>query len=458
MRKWLLIFLGTSLLHAQEPQPDSDVLTFEEYINIVRTNHPLVRSAGLVVGMAEAGITEARGGFDPKLEAATEEKKFGNSTYYQHREGVFRIPTWYGIELQAGFENNDGFLLNPELRVPDDGLAAVGIKVPIGQGLFINQRMADLRSAKINLSLSRADQQLRAAEALHQAAAAYFNWKRQYEEAELYKNFYEVAKIRRDGIVTLIKLGDNPAIDSVEAGITEKARLLSYEEAQLKLIKARLELSNFLWADNVPIELTENAVPEQNVASRVAPVLKTEILDFAVDTHPKITMMQAKADILEVERQLKANSLLPKMDLGYSYLSERWQWNGDPQQNYKVTASFGFPIFLRKERGALRLTKLKLQDARIGIEFEKLQLTNKVDAVRNEISSLTRQRRIASEVVNDNTQMVQAEERLFNLGESSLFLINTRESTLISARLSEIVIENRFLMAHAELFRVLAGN
>lgn len=452
--RMLLTLLFSSCCLAQS----GEVLTFEAFIGIVRDNHPMVRSAGLVVGMAEARVTEARGAFDPKLEAAAEEKTFGNNVYYQHRSGLFRIPTWYGVEVQAGFENNDGYYLNPENTVPDNGLASVGIKVPIGQGLFINQRMADLRMAKLNLNLSRADQRLRAAEALHRAATAYFVWKRQYAEAEVYRNFYEVAKIRRQGIITLIEQGDKPAIDSIEAGITEKSRLLSYEEAQLKLIKARLDLSNFLWSGNVPVELTEAAVPEDDVASRVAPVLKTDALEFAVDSHPKITMLRTKADILEVERRLKANSLLPKLDLGYSYLSERWEVNGNPQENYKVTATFGFPIFLRKERGALKLAKLKLQDARLGIEMEKLELTNKVEAVRSEIRSLDRQKQLATSVVSDHTRMVQAEERMFSLGESSLFLINTRESNLIMSRLSEIAIENRFLQANADLFRVMAGN
>jgi outer membrane protein TolC len=318
--------------------------------------------------------------------------------------------------------------------------------------------MADLRKAKININLSKADQQLQAAEALHKAAAAYFNWKRQYAEAELYQNFYEVAKFRRQGIITLITLGDKPAIDSIEAGITEKSRLLSLEEAKLKLIKARLELSNFLWSGNTPIELTEAAIPEQEVVENVGTVLKTDRLEFSVEQHPKITMLESKAAILNVERRLKANYLLPKIDLGYSYLSERWEINGDPQQNYKVTASVGFPLFLREERGALRLAKIKLQDAQLGISLEKVALSNKVSAVRNEIESLNRQKKLATDVVKDNKTMVEAEERMFNLGESSLFLINTRESNLIVARLSEIGLENRFLLAHAELFRVLAGN
>jgi hypothetical protein len=49
------------------------------------------------------------------------------------------------------FEQNEGYYLNPENTVPNTGLASIGISVPLGQGLFINQRMADLRKAKMQM-------------------------------------------------------------------------------------------------------------------------------------------------------------------------------------------------------------------------------------------------------------------------------------------------------------------
>jgi hypothetical protein len=61
----------------------------------------------------------------------------------------FKNPTWYGIEIKAGFDQNEGYYLNPENTVPNAGLTSLGISVPLGQGLFINQRMADLRKAKM---------------------------------------------------------------------------------------------------------------------------------------------------------------------------------------------------------------------------------------------------------------------------------------------------------------------
>ena len=52
--------------------------------------------------------------------------------------------------------------------------------------------------------------------------------------------------------------------------------------------------------------------------------------------------------------------------------------------------------------------------------------------------------------------MLNAEERKFFLGESSLFLVNSRESKLIDAKLKAIEIENSFLSTKASLFNVIA--
>jgi hypothetical protein len=63
----------------------------------------------------------------------------------------------------------------------------------------------------------------------------------------------------RYAIQSLIKEGDKRAIDSVEAGISFRSRQLSLENSKLKLLKAKLELSNFFGLDNlIPMELSEN--------------------------------------------------------------------------------------------------------------------------------------------------------------------------------------------------------
>jgi outer membrane protein TolC len=112
---------------------------------------------------------------------------------------------------------------------------------------------------------------------------------------------------------------------------------------------------------------------------------------------------------------------------------------------------------LRKERGNFKIAKLKLQDAELDLKFEDQVLRNKIDYQLEEISSLKNQIAIANELVNDFTTMLDAEERIFFFGESSLFLINSRENSLLSTSLQQIDTEFRFFVANADLFKLIAN-
>lgn len=277
----------------------------------------------------------------------------------------------------------------------------------------------------------------------------------------LYQNYSSNAQKRFSGIQSLIREGDKPAIDSVEAGMTVKNRLLSLEDSNLKLTKAKLELSNYLWLDNaIPMELADGVIPEMNLENTIQETLQTnnlttEIVDL--ENHPKINALQSKIEILNVERKLNANELLPKIDVGYSYLSEPKYFNDFEGDNYKIGLDFSFPLFLRKERGKLKLTRFKIQETEYTLNVEKLQLANKIEAQKTEIESLNKQLTLIKGLAKDNQTMLQSEERLFSLGESSLFLINSRENNLVSAQLAQINLANRFYISNSELFKIVAN-
>jgi len=460
MKYVFVAFLLFGLTLSAQNIPSKE-FTYDEFLGYVKKYHPLVKTANLEISRAQANLMMARGGFDPKIEVDFDKKQFKNQEYFSILNSSFKIPTWYGIEIKAGFDNNEGIFLNPENTMPNQGLTSLGVTVPLGQGLFINQRMADVRQAKIQIQLSQAERKLQAIEVLYDASIAYFNWKKNFSEVELYEEYNRYAQIRFEGIRSLIKEGDKPAIDSVEAGIIVKNRILNLEDSSQKLAKAKLELSNFLWLENnIPLELADEMIPEIRLEFTIQESLRTNDLlntDFSIINHPKINALQSKIDILNVERKLKANMLLPKVDVGYSYLSEPSYIDNYRFKDYKIGLDFYFPLFLRKERGSLKLTKFKVQETEFALDIETVQLTNKINAQKIEITSLERQKELIKALVRDNLTMLSSEERLFSFGESSLFLINTRENNLVLAQLSKIALENRFYISNSELFKIMAN-
>jgi len=126
MKKLLFLFLFIGVnLNGQNRVPKE--FTYTEFIGYVKKYHPLVKNANLEINKAQANLMIARGGFDPKIEVDFTKKQFKNSEYYSILNSSFKIPTWYGIEIKAGFENNEGIRLNPENNLQNQGLASFGI-------------------------------------------------------------------------------------------------------------------------------------------------------------------------------------------------------------------------------------------------------------------------------------------------------------------------------------------
>lgn len=458
--KKILVFLMMSISLIAQEKKDNE-LTYNEFLGYVKKYHPMVKSANLQINNAQANLMMARGGFDPKIEVDFDKKQFKDKTYYSILNSSFKIPTWYGIEVKAGFDNSEGVYLNPENTLPNKGLSSLGINLPLGQGLLINQRMADLQKAKIQLQWSQAERKLQSIEVLYAASIAYFNWKLNYSQVQLYKNYLKNAEVRYNGVSRLIENGDKSAIDSIEAGITVRSRKLNLEDSELKLAKSKLELSNYLWLENnVPLEIQDNIIPEDQLGLTIQETLKTNDLlipNTAIENHPKINALQSKIAILEVDRKLKATNLLPKIDLGYYYLSEPSYWNSTNFENFKIGVNFSYPLFLRKERGGLQMAKFKIQDAQFALDLERVQLKNKIVSQQIEINSLVKQRKLISALVKDYDAMLTSEERLFTFGESSLFLINSRENNLVGSQLSELNMENRYFTSNVEMFKIMAN-
>lgn len=458
MKKFLLILtmLFFSTNYAQEEI--SNQLTLSEFLSYVKNYHPIVRQANLVLNSSEAKLLKARGAFDPKIEVDFDKKLFKEKEYYNKLNSSFKIPTWYGVEFKANFEKNDGLFLNPENNVPLDGLYSAGVSVSLAKGLLTNKRMAALKQAKYYVNQAKEEQQILVNKILFDASLSYFNWLKAYKEKLVFTSFLENARIRFEGTKRAFQEGEKPAIDTLEAGITLNSRKLNLEKSAIYYTKASLELSNFLWLNNnTPIELKENIIPDLEAKNSVDKTFNIALFnqeDFDIENHPKIKALDFKVKSLIVEKRLKKNNLLPKIDLQYNFISaDGNQINSFNSSNYKAGLNFSFPIFIRKERGDLKLAKIKLQDQQLEAKTAKVTIKNKLNSLLLELDSFDNQNNFTDAIVRDYNVLLKAEERKFFLGESSLFLVNYREEKFIDAQLKAIKLENKFFKTKAKLFK-----
>ena len=437
MKYWLLLcFLLPLLLRAQDVPT---VLSEDDFLSLVAEHHPLAARAELQRDRARALMREARGGFDPKLYGDLAQKYFKGTRYYSVAEGGLKVPTWFGVELNAAYERNDGYYLNPEHTVPEDGLFAAGLTVSLGQGLLFDQRRAELRRAQIYRAATDAERRIQLNDLLYDAGARYWEWAEAQGAVDVYAEAVELAETRFRAVSESARLGDVPAIDTLEAGIQLQNRQLSLETAQLDLANAAAMLNAYLWLDGVvPLELEATTRPVSLDRVVVAPVA----VAGTAGQNPELERQRLKLAEYEVDERLQIEALKPRIDVKYNALIAggvaAQPLEGYSMNNYKWGVTFSQSLLLRKERGKLQLTRVKLSEARLDLSDKSAQLTAKVTQAENEANTTVRQYELARRNANDYGLLLEGERTLFTAGESSLFLVNSREVSYIEAQLKQL--------------------
>lgn len=437
----ILILLNYRGLQAQD---SLKILSLGDLYTQITTHHPIVQQAEAMDELALQELRMARGYFDPKLALDYDRKQFEEKTYFNVWNSYLKIPLWIG-ELKAGYEQSHGTFLNPEYTTPTEGLISVGITIPLGQGLWIDARRATLRKARYFQEIAKAEKIKIINKVLYQAAKDYWQWYFAYQQHKLYQESWTLAKRRYEAVKRRIEVEELAVIDSVKAKNILQERKLQWIQAALELKNARLIVSNYLWdAQSQPLEIQENVIPQAFLVQDTdQPDFDlANLLTYAESNHPEIKKMLGKLRQLAVERTYQAEQFKPKANLSYNFLQQarnatkKSEFSYTPfQENYKLGVQFLFPLLLRKERGKVQKIRVKEKQLTWQLEQFTREITNNVSIAYNELTSLWEQIKIQQDVAVNYRILRNGELRKFSVGESELFLVNTRDNQLIDAQI-----------------------
>ena len=359
MKKVGLLFfwlLTSAIVMAQETQR----LSFEDYMQWVQDYHPIAIQADLNLRLGQMEVRKARGGFDPMLFGNLDKKEFKQSTYFEKREAGLVVPTWMGVELMGNFEQNSGAYLNSESSVPTNGLFSAGAAVNLGQGLILDDRRATLQKAQLYEKATEVERLNFRNELNLQATTAYWKWAAAYENKLVLEEGVKLAKIRYDGIKRSFELGEQAAIDTVEALSQLLNRQYRLQLAENAFFENTQVLNTYLWNESGEPMLLDSSVIPQPLSQFLNAVPEAEELRTLVGRHPELLLTDFDLASLNVERRLKTQELLPVVKLKYNFLTETVA-DAQPsplfENNYKWGVSVYTPLLLRKTRGDLGSTK-----------------------------------------------------------------------------------------------------
>ena len=422
----------------------NNVLRPESFMLQVLEGHPLAKQAKLIPEFAETYVLKARGGFDPKLNYDLAQKYYGNTMYYSISDAQLKVPTWYGLSLQTGVEQNRGTYLDPQGLTPQNGLWYGGLAANLGNGLLIDERRAELQKGKVYLQSSQLEQRLALNELLLESGYAYWDWYLQYYAGQILKEALDVGAVRLIAMQRMAELGDRPYIDTVEAAIQYQTRAAALANQEARFAGATAYLNRYLWkADGTPLELAATAQPLQaDSLSIQAPKLSfAGQVDSLVEQHPYLGILSYKLDVLAIEKRYNREQLKPQLELKYNFLNEPIQYNPLAQfsiNDYRWGVSAQMPLFLRKERAALQQTKLNIEQTTFERQDRGAELTAKLLATRAEYLNARKQLAIFTDNAESTKKLLAAELNLFETGESTLFMVNMRETAAFQAAIKVV--------------------
>ncbi len=427
---------------------DLPILEWPIFQEMILADHPLIEKADLIAAQGDWTVREAGSFFEPKLFGDWDQKTFEAKNYYRVLDAGLGISLPYGPRLKVGYQWTDGIFLNPADNLPERGQAVIGLELPLIQGLVFDPGRAGVQKSRFEQAGLEARRRMLINDLLYEGASHYIYWVIAENRLQLMENALQVTRVRHQAIVSSFFAGDLPGVDTTESYLQVQNRMLDVQDAALTQQKAQFALLNFFWGQNNPATPTSfpwNSPSLDQAWMEDGGGFPAPPINPALNQHPKMLELAAKAGSLDVDVRMSRQEMLPQLDVNYFLLGDGWTFSPIPTsegptngsvfaQNYKWGIKFGWPILMRKGNAKRQINQIKFEQNQRDQQAIFRDIENKVAAFQTEFDITMEQIRLFESAVENYRFLLSAEVEKFRLGESSIFLINSREQSLIEAR------------------------
>ena len=440
-----------------------DSLTLSSLLERVRSAHPVARQAELAQRQAASDLRATRGGFDPVLSARWDYKRFKGIGYFDELDTRLTVPTPWGVDVTLGWERAAGAIINPERTTPAPGLLSAGLSIPLGPRLITDERRTTLRQAELAADAADADANAQVARLLQLAARDWGAWFESEARARIAADGVELASFRLDAVRRRVAAGDAAPIDSLEALAEWERRLLQEVDARAAAAGARLVVSGYLWdRRGAPVALAAGAEPARDELLTRDAELGQAAIDRAIREHPLVRQARARWLQADAQRRLTLVQVLPTVSADVAALAAGSSLGALPSpfnaaDDLKAGLSVRLPLFARRELGRLRAA----EDRALQLLTERDRMERDVRLVAEralvDLRAVEAQRGGQARVLSASEALLAAEQRRFEIGESSLLFVNLRERAVLDERLRSAQLDARRAAALGSLVAALGS-
>jgi outer membrane protein len=437
-------------------------LTLDKYLAQVQAYYPKLRGADLQRQLAAAKTLEKAGAFDPVLYGGSEFNRYNSSSAVGKiqqawiSEAGLELPTRSGAKIGLVGKLNTGDVKSPFSPTGEGGEYGVQLKMPLLRGLLRNEKATEERQARLGETQANSEFNANLLETLQQAGQGYWDWVTAFQRLNLHQRFVQLADTRAGWIRTRAQAGDLPLIDEAEARQEVLRREGLLIKAKRDWQKAGFKLNLYRWqANNLPdYQAPDDPIPLPKPA-QLAANIENQAIETALQHRPELVINRQEQAIVEQAYLLAKNQRLPEANLTVGPGIE----TGDTGAGFVMKAGVSVlaPLRQRAARGRMRQSELKLEKLKLDYAWWQRNITLQIQDALSALSTTFEQVQLAERELAFAQKLQAGEQVKFDLGDSTVFMLNQRERATQDAALKLLDLQQAYQVNKLTL-TLLQGN
>lgn len=444
--------------------------TYELHVSKIESSinscYPKILNAVIQQELNQGKVQKGEAPFDFRLDADALQRQ--GSTYNTTYQKIAIEKRFYGspISAYAGYDISGGYTPQYDSAQITSTLGRqfVGLKMNLLSGFTMDEERLNLYNSMLDKEKSDYELDLSKLLVKTEAIKAYMSWLVAGAELEAYQKLLHIAETRQSALEKRYKNGDLAEISIKENYNNVLKRKIKVASAKDYFNKASQYLSLYYRDQRCNIitpgeNLLPKKMPEVNKIPQ-QPI--TDEVNNAVKNRPEFKIIQTQLQQIINQQKLAGNYLLPKLNLSVQYnqnnsdtaTSSYFQLN---QQEAVGKLNFSLPLERSYGKGMDKETEASyrklLNDRQLLLDQLKSQLETlhySVDATASQVDMSKTENKLA-------TDLLSAENRRIQNGDSNFFMLNLREDNAINSYLTYINVISSNYQALIE-YNFLTGN
>ena len=439
-------------------------LTLERLVHaVIKANYELT-SQKIKVDIAKYQVEMERGIYEPlmNLEVGYLRTKVPNSAEEQLSRGYLDIykdnlryatagvkgllstGAEWNLDLSNGAKRSNLIDETQDYGTEYDGGVSFTFKQPILRNYGVEVTEAKINIAKVNEKIVLKEYSAKMVDLIASTVKEYWTL---YGAQKLYENWTHSLKVTQKMLKDVELQVENGKMAATEisevrsAILQRKAEILTYRS---KIIELQNRIMSLL---NISVQEYPNlfiiAIDSPEIEKRVKTRPLNESFDMALKNLPEYELTKLKHQQEQIKTDYNENQLLPDVSikgslstagLGSAYGEARDQIYSDSYVSYSIGVSVDMPLFGNKAaQENLKISKMKLQDAKLEIEASQRVLNNILNTKIEQVKSQQSRLDLYKEELSYQSELLTVEKQKLQNGKADIRDVMNYENYVFEA-------------------------